>query len=225
MDLSTMADDRAERVRRLASAFSESGIGSSAALQALLVTLYRRDPEGLAHVQRVALQAIKLGEALGIAGRDLDDLERAAWLHDVGRIAVPGLPISEGHALDPFLEGRRGDQVQAVHTVTRGTPFLHAAADLVVASREYFDGTGVPNGLRGSDIPIGARALHVADVVDALTSLSLAMSRTTEPVVNGELVRCSGSRFDPSVVAAWLRCSDDAPVGLIPWLASRERRE
>jgi cyclic di-GMP phosphodiesterase len=223
MDLPIVANDRGENVRRLTHAFSESSIGSAAALQALLITLYRRDPEGLAHVQRVALQAVKLGEELGIGGRDLDALERAAWLHDVGRIAVPDLPISRGSAFDSGLERRRGDQVQAVYTVTRGTPFLHRAADLVLASREYFDGTGVPNGLRGSDIPIGARVLHVADVFDALTSLCVAMSRTTEPV-NGELVRCSGSRFDPGVVAAWLRCSDEAPLGLIPWLAARERR-
>jgi response regulator RpfG family c-di-GMP phosphodiesterase len=223
MDLDTTSRERAEQVRRLASAFTESAIGSSAALQALLATLYRRDPEGLAHVQRVALQAVRLGGELGLADRDLEDLERAAWLHDVGRIAIPDLPISSGNPFDRTLERRRGEQVQAVFIAVRRTPFLHAAADLVVASREYFDGSGVPKGLRGTDIPIGARVLHVADVFDALSSLCMAMARTTEPV-NGELVRCSGSRFDPAVVAAWLRCSDDAPLGLIPWLASRERR-
>jgi response regulator RpfG family c-di-GMP phosphodiesterase len=223
MDLSTTANVLAENVRRLTGAFSESAIGSSASLQALLALLYRRDPEGLAHVNRVALQAVKLGDELGMSGREIEDLERAAWLHDIGRIAIPDLPVTEDNAFDLTVERRRGEQVRVVHAVTRGTRFLHAAADLVVASREYFDGSGVPNGLRGSDIPIGARVLHVADVFDALTSLCMAMSRTTEPV-RGELVRCSGSRFDPAVVAAWLRCSDDAPLGLVPWLASRERR-
>src|SRR4051812_23207308 len=223
MDLSATSIGATENVLRLASAFSESAIASSAALEALLATLYRRDPEGLAHVHRVALQAVKLGEEVGMAARDLDDLERAAWLHDVGRIAIPDLPLTTGRGLDCAVEQRRGAQVEAVYTVTRSSRFLHPAADLVIASREYFDGTGVPKGLCGSDIPIGARVLHVADVCDALTSLCLAMSHTTEPV-NGELVRCAGSRFDPIVVAAWLRCSDDAPLGLIPWLASRERR-
>jgi hypothetical protein len=51
----------------------------------------------------------------------------------------------------------------------------------------------------------------------------MAMAYTTKSV-RGELVRCAGSRFDPDVVAAWLRCSEDAPLALIPWLASRERR-
>jgi response regulator RpfG family c-di-GMP phosphodiesterase len=213
----------ADPVQRLTTAFSESAIATSAALEALLAALYRRDPEGLAHAHRVALQARKLGEELGMTDRELADLERAAWLHDVGRIAVPDEAVTSANLLDCAVEGRRGDQVQVVYAITRGTPFLHAAADLVVASREYFDGSGVPNGLSGAAIPIGARVLHVADVFDALTSLCIAMSYTTEPV-NGELVRCSGSRFDPDVVAAWLRCSDDAPPALIPWLASRERR-
>jgi response regulator RpfG family c-di-GMP phosphodiesterase len=223
MNLSATSVSSADNVLRLTSAFSESAVGSSAGLQALLATLYGRDPEGLAHVNRVALQAVKLGEELGLAGRELEDLERAAWLHDVGRIAIPDLPVVKGRALDGEVERRRGDQVQAVYTVTTGTRFLHPAADLVIASREYFDGSGVPNGLCGSAIPIGARVLHVADVFDALTSLCMAIAHTSEPV-NGELVRCAGSRFDPDVVAAWLRCTDDAPLGLIPWLASRERR-
>ena len=212
-----------DRVRRLTSAFTESVIATSAALQALLATLYRRDPEGLAHAHRVAMQSLKLGEELGLSPAELDDLERAAWLHDLGRLVIPDAEVGRIDVPDLAFELRRGDQVRAVHAITRGTPFLHRAADLVVASREYFDGSGVPNGLKGAAIPIGARALHVADVFDALTSLCMALACTTEPV-NGELVRCSGSRFDPDVVAAWLRCSDDAPAELLPWIASRERR-
>ena len=223
MDSLTTRNGTDDCLHRLTSAFSESAIATPAALQALLATLYRREPEGLAHAHRVALQSIRLGKELGMIERDLKELECAAWLHDVGRIAIPDLPISSTSALDGSIERRRGDQVRAVHVITRGTPFLHGAVDLVVASREYFDGSGQPHGLSGSDIPLGARALHVADVFDALTSLCLAMAYTTEPV-NLELVRFAGTRFDPDVVAAWLRCSEDAPPALIPWLASRERR-
>jgi response regulator RpfG family c-di-GMP phosphodiesterase len=223
MEFLIMPSGTADRVCRLTSAFSESAIATSAALQALLATLHRSDPEGLAHAHRVAMQSLRLGEELGMTERDLDDLERAAWLHDMGRIAIPDIAVTETSASDGSVERRRGEQVRAVYAITRGTPFLHAAADLVVASREYFDGSGVPSGLSGSDIPIGARVLHVADVFDALTSLCMAMAYTTKSV-SGELVRCSGSRFDPDVVAAWLRCSEDTPLALIPWLASRERR-
>jgi response regulator RpfG family c-di-GMP phosphodiesterase len=211
----------AARVSRLAAAFSENAIATSAALQALLIRLYRTDPDGLAHAQRVALLSVRIGQELGMADTALDDLERAAWLHDVGRLAIPDEPGTDPEALDGSADRLRGEQMKAVHTIMRGAPFLQPAAALVVASRECFDGSGVPTGLRGSAIPVGARILHVADVFDALTTLCIALSFTTESV-NVELVRHSGSRFDPEIVAAWLRCSDDAPAGLIPWLSSHE---
>jgi response regulator RpfG family c-di-GMP phosphodiesterase len=210
-------------LHRLTSAFSDNAIATSAALQALLASLYRRDSEGLAHAHRVALHSLRIGEELGMSHRELDELERAAWLHDIGRLAIPDPAITTTNALDGTIERRRGDQVKAVHTMTRGTPFLHPAAELVVASREYFDGSGQPNGLMGLNIPVGARVLHVADVFDALSSLCMALADTIEPV-NRELVCWSGSRFDPEIVNAWLRCSDGAPPALIPWLASREQR-
>jgi response regulator RpfG family c-di-GMP phosphodiesterase len=210
----------ADRVIRLASAFAENAIATSATLQALLVRLYRTEPEALAHAQRVALLSVRIGEELGLAARLLDDLERAAWLHDVGRIAIPDVPGADPEALDGDADRHRGEQVRAVHTITRGAPFLHPAADIVAASREYFDGTGVPTGLRGVAIPFGARILHVADVYDALTTLCTSLAFTTESV-NVELVRHAGSRFDPDIVAAWLRCSENAPPELIHWLASR----
>jgi response regulator RpfG family c-di-GMP phosphodiesterase len=211
-----------DSLQRLTSAFSENAIATSAALQALLAALYRRDSEGGAHAHRVARQSLRIGEELGMSRRQLDELERAAWLHDLGRLAIPDPAITATNALDGTIERRRGDQVKAVQMMTRGTPFLHPAAELVVASREYFDGSGQPNGLMGSNIPVGARVLHVADVFDALSTLCPEMAETIEPV-NRELVCWSGSRFDPEVVNAWLRCSDGAPPALIPWLASREQ--
>ena len=213
----------ADRVRRLASAFSENAIGTSATLQALLIRLYRSDPEALAHAHRVALLSVRIGEELGMAARALDELEHASWMHDLGRLAIPDVPGADPESLDGEVDRHRGEQVRAVQVITEGTPFLHPAAEIVAASRECFDGSGAPTGLSGDAIPFGARILHVADVFDSLTSLCIALAFTTESV-NVELVRHSGSRFDPDVVAAWLRCSDEAPAALVPWLSSRERR-
>src|SRR5262252_7923867 len=90
----------ADRVSRLAAAFTENAIATSATLQALLMRLYRTDPEGLAHAHRVAVLSVRIGEELGMAERALDDLERAALLHDVGRIAIPDEPGGDPEALD-----------------------------------------------------------------------------------------------------------------------------
>jgi response regulator RpfG family c-di-GMP phosphodiesterase len=206
------ASKRAERQARLISTFAESTLATSSALRAVLSQLYLRDPDGWAHACRVGLISLQIGEELG-------ELERAAWLHDLGRFVVPDA--------DDGTDGRRpggyrGEQVRAVFEMTKGEPFLRRSADLVVASRECFDGTGVPHGLEREAIPVGARILHFADVFDAIASLSL--SELSLEALNGELLRHAGSRFDPDVVAAWLRCSDDPPSGLVPWLASIERR-
>jgi response regulator RpfG family c-di-GMP phosphodiesterase len=198
---------RAERQARLTSAFVEEAIATSATLQAVLARLYRRDPESLAHANRVAQLSLRIGEELGLAERTLDDLERAAWIHDLGKFVVPD---SAPEDVDPF--GPRGttlggQQVDVVHAISAKVPFLLPAGELVRASRECFDGSGFPVGLKGAAIPYGARILHVANVYDVLTTLCLVLAVSADSV-NAELVRYAGSRFDPDVVAAWLRCSE-----------------
>lgn len=215
--------ERIERQWRVTSAFFESAIASSAALEALLARLYRKDPEALAHAHRVAALAIRIGEQLGLAERALDDLERAALLHDVGRLVLPDASgAAEGASPDRAVMARRSEQVRVAAEVVKDHPFLRPAAAIVGASLECFDGSGSPDGLHGPEIPVGARVLHVADTLDALTSVCLSLACSPE-VANAELVRMAGARFDPDVVAAWLRCSEDVPVALAPWWASADR--
>ena len=94
----SLAIGPADRVSRLAAAFSDNAIATSATLHGLLIRLYRTDPEGLAHAQRVALLSVRIGEELGMAARALDDLERAAWLHDVGRVEYVSITDDEAVA-------------------------------------------------------------------------------------------------------------------------------
>jgi response regulator RpfG family c-di-GMP phosphodiesterase len=208
------SSDRQERQRRLTQAFVEAAVASTPALHALLTAIYRRAPEALGHVQRVALLATRVGEELGLAERALDDLERAAWVHDLGKLVVPdrtyGAPDVSAEDVALWSE-----QIQAAAQIVRAAPFLVPAADLVLASRECFDGNGYPRALRGEDIPLGARILHVSDTFDALSSLCVALSMSVD-AVGVELVRHAGTRFDPDVVAACLRCSESPQAGMPP---------
>jgi response regulator RpfG family c-di-GMP phosphodiesterase len=211
--------ERAERQWRITAALFESALATSAALESLLGRLYRRDPDSLAHLHRVATYSIRIGEELGLQERALDELERAALMHDIGRLV---LPDADKRSVEDVAFHRRAEQVRVACELMKDHPFLRSAAAIVGGSLEYFDGTGRPEGLRGSQIPLAARVLQVADTLDALTSVCITLSCSTE-VANAELVRLAGSRFDPDVVAAWLRCSEEVPSALLPWWSSVDR--
>ena len=211
--------ERAERQWRITAAFFESALATSAALEGLLGRLYRRDPDSLAHLHRVASISIRIGEELGFNERTLDELERAALMHDIGRLILPDV---DKRAIEDLALHRRSEQVRVAYELMKDHPFLRSAAMIVGASLECFDGSGRPDGLRGSQIPLSSRVLQVADTLDALTSVCLTLSCSTE-VANAELVRLAGGRFDPDVVAAWLRCSEEVPSALLPWWSAVDR--
>ena len=205
--VSSTGSGTAERQSRLTFALVESAIATSAMLQAVLGRLYTNEPDALAHTQRVAQLSVRVGAELGMAERALDHLERAAWMHDLGRFVLPEAASREADLFGADTSVTRGEQAFAAAAIAGTLPFLRPAGEIILASREWFDGTGCPQGLKGLSIPFSARILHVADVYDALTSLCLALAISPD-TVNSELVRQSGSRFDPDVVAAWLRCSE-----------------
>jgi HD-GYP domain-containing protein (c-di-GMP phosphodiesterase class II) len=91
--------------------------------------------------------------------------------------------------------------------------FLHDAVPAIRHHHERFDGTGYPDGLRGEEIPLGARIIFVADAYDAMTSDRAYRGRLTPREAIEELERCSGTQFDPGIVAAFAReLSDRAPA-------------
>jgi response regulator RpfG family c-di-GMP phosphodiesterase len=208
--LNTTESERFERQARLTAAFVESAVGSSGMLHAVLTTIYRTAPEPLAHAQRVAFVARRIGEDLGLPERGLDDLERAAWVHDLGKLVVPDQPLRRANVVSPEDVLHWGQQVTIGAQIVGAVPFLQSTAALVLASRECFDGSGYPFGLQGDAIPLGSRILHLADTFDTLVTLCLALERSAD-AVNVELVKHAGTRFDPDVVATWLRSSDAPP--------------
>lgn len=212
--LQTTESERFERQARLTAAFVDSAVASSGMLHAVLTTIYRTAPEPLAHAQRVAFVARRIGEDLGLAERTLDEIERAAWVHDLGKLVVPDQPLHRANLISAEDVLHWGEQVCVGAEILSAVPFLRSTAALVLASRECFDGSGYPLGLQGDAIPLGSRILHLADTFDTLATLCLALDRSAD-AVNVELVRHAGTRFDPHVVATWLRSSDAPPSCVI----------
>jgi response regulator RpfG family c-di-GMP phosphodiesterase len=212
--------DQIERQARLTAAFADAGIGSSATLYALVANIYRTAPDWLARAQRVAMIARRTGEELGLDERTLGHVERAAWTQNLGTVVMgAGCGADDWDRADMWSLGERA---RIAADILAGAPFLLFAAELVRASREWFDGAGFPLRLRGRAIPLGARILHLAEMTDSLTSLCGALGVPQE-AVNIEVARWAGTRLDPDVVAAWLRCSEEQPGQLFAGAVPQER--
>ncbi len=194
----TLADRRlySEKFERRRDAISEQ------TCDALLQVLHEREPNLRDHVGDVAELALRVGIRLGLKAEELDDVRRAAELHDVGKSAVPDAILAKPGPLD-----EREWEFVRQHTlvgerILRAAPALHSVAKLVRSSHERFDGTGYPDGLVGQSIPLGARIVSACDAWDAMiTTRPYRHALCTADALH-ELRRCSGTQFDPVVVRA-----------------------
>jgi response regulator RpfG family c-di-GMP phosphodiesterase len=208
-------DAQIQRQARLMAVVA-GAVRSIADIGQLLDRLYEADATSRAHVDRVASAAVRVGRELGLSGEPLADLERAALLHDIGRFVMPDAPREPGAAISPGDGRQRLEQARAAREIAAVVPALTPAAALIAASFEWFDGTGLPLGLKDTSIPLGARILSLVDAADTLTVLCLAYEHPLD-AVRDEFIRSAGTRFDPDVVAAWLRMSADDSEAPVTW--------
>jgi len=137
----------------------------------MLAMLRVRDAHSYDHAHRVAQLSVNLAMALRISEPQLSDVERAALLHNLGRLALPdAILVRKERSLSE--EERAVLRSYPLHgqAMLKNVPFLAAANEIAVAAHERYDGSGFPRGLKGEDIPIGARVIAVADVWDELVS-------------------------------------------------------
>jgi putative nucleotidyltransferase with HDIG domain len=157
------------------------------------------------HSKRVQEYALLLARRLGIKeGDTLEGLEMGALLHDVGKIGVPdGILLKKGGLTDEERDiVRRHPDLGA--SLLKRIPFLIGAREIVESHHEKFDGSGYPKGLKGEEIPIGARIFAVADVFDVLTTDRPYKTALSYRGAVGSLTSGRGTHFDPDVVDAFL---------------------
>jgi putative two-component system response regulator len=214
----TMRRERVERARLqdeiqrrsadLSSAFSDLRLASIASLEALLVTLNTRHPDAFAHARRVARMATALAARVGLSDSARADLNRAALLHDIGKIAMPDALLYKPGPLSPEQLAIIKTHPTIGHDIVAVVPFLVPAAEIILTSHEWYDGTGYPNGLAGEQIPLGGRIVMIADTFDAMTQSRAYRGPQSLERVSAELVRKSGLQFDPLLVHQWLRLAE-----------------
>jgi putative nucleotidyltransferase with HDIG domain len=184
--------------RELALAYDETLKGWALALEL-------REKADRGHAERVSTLSVRLAVALGFSGEALDNIRRGAFLHDIGKMAVPDSVLYKTGPLNPeeWVIMRR--HPTEGYRVLSGIEYLRPALDVVYNHHEKWDGSGYPRGLKGEEIPLSARIFAVVDVWDALTNNR--PYRLAWPVAEARayMKEQAGKYFDPRVTDMFLQ--------------------
>lgn len=168
----------------------------------LLKALDEKDSYSARHSVNVAFYARRIAEAMNCSRSTCTSVYNAALLHDIGKVAVPESILSKRTPLTP-LEHMTLNQVPLIGTrIIDHMRILESEIQIIRHQREHFDGSGVPTGLCGEQIPIGSRVLLVADAFDAMTTDRVYRTRRHVDDVLAEIQRLAGTQFDPAAVSA-----------------------
>ncbi|HTV04028.1 MAG TPA: HD domain-containing phosphohydrolase [Acidobacteriaceae bacterium] len=169
-------------------------------LEALGDALDLKDAETEGHSRRVTAYTIALARAMGLKGDAIRIVSRGAFLHDIGKMAIPDAILLKPGKLDRHEQAMMRDHCARGYQILRKIPFLQDAAQIVYSHQERYDGTGYPRRLKGEEIVLGARIFAVADTLDAITSDRPYRRASSFEVARAEILRCSGTQFDPAVI-------------------------
>jgi len=173
-------------------------------LEALGDALDLKDAETEGHSKRVTAFTIAIARAMGLAPDRIRVIARGAFLHDVGKMAIPDAILRKPGKLNDVEVAIMREHCARGYQMLRKIPFLQEAADIVYAHQERWDGTGYPRQLKGEQIPLGARIFAVADTLDAICSDRPYRPAQDFAAAREEIARWSGKQFDPKVVQTFL---------------------
>ena len=171
---------------------------------ALANALEAKDLQTQEHASATSRLAVAVGRELGLEGGDLRDLEFAAVLHDVGKIAIPDEILSRRGPLSDEEWAFVRDHTIVGERILRGIPFLQSAASAVRSAHERWDGAGYPDGLAGDQIPLLSRIVFSCDTWDVMTSDRPYREALTRAEAERRLEAEAGHQLDPQVVSALL---------------------
>jgi len=169
-------------------------------LESLGKAMDYRDQSTSGHCRRVATITLAIAKAVGMPEDELTQTYQGAFLHDIGKLKVP-----DGILLKPAGLNDEEWKIMRAHAafgfdLLSGIDFLQSAAEIVFSHHEKFDGTGYPRGLRGDQIPLGARIFSIVDSVDAMVHKRPYNQPKTLDEASAEIKRCAGAQFDPDLV-------------------------
>ena len=204
----------AERTQQLSIALQDLEQSYDYTLEALGGALDAKDAETEGHCQRVTAFTITIAKAMGVDKALLRHIARGAFLHDIGKMGVPDSILRKPGPLTAEEREIMRRHCDIGYAVLERIPFLKEAAEIVLSHQECYDGSGYPRGLRGEQIPLGARIFAVADTLDAMISDRPYRKALPISAAREEIKRYSGRQFDPRVVEVFLAHPDSVWVAL-----------
>jgi two-component system response regulator RpfG len=201
-----MLEDRIEQVKR------DLRLREMDTLFRLAGAADRRDAVTGSHLKRMAKYSALIARGMGLSEDEIEEIEMAAPMHDIGKIGIPDAIMQKNGRLTAEEVAIMQTHAQIGYEILKGSPsrFLQAAAVIAQNHHEKFDGTGYPFGLKNKDIPLMARIVALADVFDALTSERPYKEAWDWQKAVDYIIEQKGAHFDPDLVDVFLTHIDEA---------------
>jgi putative nucleotidyltransferase with HDIG domain len=210
-DLEALVTARTEQLRQTMNDLERS---YDITLEALGDALDLKDAETEGHSKRVTAFTIAIARAMGLSGEKIRVIARGAFLHDIGKMAIPDAILRKPGALNDDEKAIMREHCYRGYQIVKKIPFLEEASEIIYAHQECYDGSGYPRGLRGDEIPLGARIFAIADTLDAITSDRPYRRAQSFAAAREEIVRWAGRQFDPDIVKVFVNMPDAIWDGL-----------
>jgi len=177
-------------------------------IRALTAAIDAKDPYAKGHSERVTQTSVALAQELNLSEREIENIEYAALLHDIGKIGIDERILGKNDGLTSEEFKRIKEHTIMGAKIIKPVEFLKDSYKTVYHHHERYDGDGYPDGLKGEDIPISARIIAVADAYDAMGSDRPYRKKLSKDKIMKELKEQSGKQFDPKVVKALISVLD-----------------
>jgi len=178
-------------------------------LEALGDALDLKDAETEGHSRRVTAFTMAIAKEMGLPKEQIDMIARGAFLHDIGKMAIPDRILLKPGKLDDKEKEIMREHCYHGYQMLKKIPFLVDACEIVYSHQEHFDGSGYPRGLKGLEIPLGARIFSVADTLDAIISDRPYRPARSLAEARKEILAWSGRQFDPEVIEVFMKMPDE----------------
>ncbi|HOR42106.1 MAG TPA: HD-GYP domain-containing protein, partial [Atribacterota bacterium] len=173
-------------------------------IRTLAATIDAKDPYTLGHSERVSQMAVQLAKRLGFVEPEIEYLEYAAILHDIGKIGIEDRILGKKDKLTEKEYEKIKEHPVIGANIIESVEFLKKCSKTVLYHHERFDGKGYPNQLKGEDIPKTARLLAIVDAYDAMNSDRPYRKKFSEEDILEELENESGKQFDPEMIKTFI---------------------